>query len=146
MDMRLVIAVAVFLLGSMYLWSSPAFVRPADVRTGAPAWSERFYAPAEATNMWSQGLLRTSLLVVALFAAVAFGIWRGAGTWWVWVALGAAVLAVLVLLPWWFAVGAKAPAASLAVNAVLLLWALALIVVALSPPLREQALRLAGGG
>lgn len=146
MDMRILLAIGVFVLGTMYLWSSPAFVKPTDVRSGAPAWSERFFAPSESATAWSQGLLRTSLLVAVLFAVAAFGIWRSAGTWWTWVGLAGAVLGLLALIPWWFAVGTSASAMSVLVNAILALWALALVFVVLSPGLRAQLIRLAGGG
>ena len=146
MDARVLLALGLLVLGTMYLWSSPAFVKPTDVRPDAPAWSERFFAPATADNMWNQGLLRTSLLVVLLFAVAAFGVWRSAGQWWVWVGLAAAVLGMLVLLPWWFAVGTAAPAVTIAVNVLLALWALGLVVALLSPGLRAQVVRLAGGG
>lgn len=146
MDTKIVIALAVLVLGTMYLWSSPAFVKPTDVRPGAPSWSERFFAPAESANIWNQGLLRTSLLVALLFGIAAFGIWRGAGTWWTWVGLAAAILGIVVLVPWWFAVGVNAPAISIVVNTLLLLWAAGLVVVVLSPALRSQVIRLAGGG
>jgi hypothetical protein len=145
MDARLVVAIGVFLLGTMYLWSSPAFVKPADVRPGAPAWSGRFFAP-EGDAAWRQGLLWTGLLVAALFAVAAFGLWRGAGTWWLWAGLAAALLGILALLPWWSAVGTHAPAMSVLVNALLLLWAVAVALAVLAPALRAQVLRLAGGG
>lgn len=146
MDSRILVAIGVFALGTMYLWSSPAFVKPTDLRPGAPAWSERFFSPNESTNLWNQGLLRTSLLVVLLFAIAAVGIWRGAGTWWTWVGLAAAILGLLVLIPWWSAVGTRAPAMSLVVNAFLALWALAIAVAVVTPSLRAQILRLAGAG
>lgn len=145
METRLVLAIGLLFLGTMYFWSSPAFVKPTDVRPGAPTWSERFFAPSASDTMWSQGLLRTSLLVVALFAIAALGIWRGAGSWWTWAALAGAVLAILVLVPWWFAVGTSAPLMSVLVNVVLLLWAAALAIVLAAPGLRQAAVRLAGG-
>lgn len=144
MEIRIWLAIGVFVLGTMYLWSSPAFVKPTDVRPDAPSWSSRFFAPDATEGMWNQGLLRTSLLVVALFAIAAFGLWRGAGQWWVWVGLAAAALGLLVLVPWWVAVGPNAPAMSMLVNALLALWSLALVVALLAPNLRAQALRLVG--
>lgn len=145
MEARILVAIAVFVLGTMYLWSSPAFVKPTDVRPGAPAWSERFFVPAQPENVWNQGLLRTALLVVLLFGLAAFGIWRAAGPWWTWVGLAGAILGLIVLVPWWVAVGPKAPAVSMVVNAILVLWAITIAVVVLAPGLRAQLVRLGGG-
>ena len=146
MDAKIVLALTILTLGTMYLWSSPAFVKPTDVRPGAPAWSERFFTPASNDNVWNQALLRTSMVVVALFAIAAFGLWRGVGAWWTWVALAGSLLAIGVLIPWWFAVGSHAPAMSIVVNVLLLLWAVALGVAVSAPNLRAQVIRLAGGG
>jgi len=41
MRFRTVIAAVVFILGTMYLWSSAAFVKAKDVRPGAPGFASR---------------------------------------------------------------------------------------------------------
>lgn len=146
LELRAWIAIGVFILGTMYLWSSPAFVKPTDVRPGAPIWSERFFAPSEIANSWSRGLLGASLLVVLLFGVAAFGLWRGAGGWWTWAGLGAAILGFLVLIPWWVAIGGDAPAMSILVNAVLTLWSVGIAVVLSSPALRAMITRFLEAG
>lgn len=146
MDTRTWWAIGMLVLGTMYLWSSPAFVKPTDVRPGAPAWSERFFVPASSGNAWGQMLVGASGLVAVLFALAALGLWRGEGAWWTWAALAGALLAIVVLVPWWFAVASSAAAMTILVNVLLLLWAMGVAVVLLAPNLREQVARLGGGG
>jgi hypothetical protein len=59
--------------------------------------------------------------------------------WWVPIAIVSSLLGSVALIPWWFGVGTSAPATTMAVNAVLLLWDLAILVGLLVPELREQA-------
>jgi hypothetical protein len=78
--------VALFLFGTTFLWLTPAFATP-GVSTKGVAWSI------------TQVL---ALVTLALFTAATWGLFAKAG-WWEAVALVAAALGVLVLLPYWLA-------------------------------------------
>jgi hypothetical protein len=78
--------VALFLFGTTFLWLTPAFAAP-GVSTKGVAWSI------------TQVL---ALVTLALFTVATWGLFSKAG-WWEAVALVAAALGVLVLIPYWLA-------------------------------------------
>jgi hypothetical protein len=144
MKARTAVAVVTFVLGTMYLWSSPSFVKPSELKRGAPDFAEKIYTTGGSLNQAWQLL---SVLAVLGFAVAAWGVYKGEGwwifkgsEWWIPFAIGSAILGLAVLLPWWFAVGTTAPATTVAVNAILLLWDLALLVVLVAPQLRERVI------
>jgi hypothetical protein len=78
--------VALFLFGTTYLWLTPSFAS-AGVSTTGVAWSI------------TQVL---ALVTLALFAAATWGLFTKAG-WWEPVAIVAAAVGFLVLVPYWLA-------------------------------------------
>jgi hypothetical protein len=78
--------VALFLFGTTFLWLTPSFASP-GVSTKGLAWSI------------TQVL---SLVTLALFAAATWGLFTKAG-WWELLAIVAAVLGFVVLVPYWIA-------------------------------------------
>jgi hypothetical protein len=80
--------VALFLFGTTFMWLTPSFASP-GVSTKGIAWSI------------TQVL---ALVTIALFTAATWGLFTKAG-WWEAVAVVAAALGVLVLIPYWLAAG-----------------------------------------
>jgi hypothetical protein len=78
--------VALFLLGTTYLWLTPAFASPGVPTTGV-AWSI------------TQVL---TLVTLALFTAATWGLFTKAG-WWEAVAVAAVAVGFAVLVPYWIA-------------------------------------------
>jgi len=78
--------VALFLFGTTFLWLTPSFAS-SGVSTRGVAWSI------------TQVL---ALVTLALFTAATWGLFTKAG-WWEPVAVVAAALGFLVLIPYWFA-------------------------------------------
>jgi hypothetical protein len=78
--------VALFLFGTTYLWLTPAFASPGVPTTGI-AWSI------------TQVL---ALVTLALFTAATWGLFKKA-RWWEPLAIVAAVLGFVVLIPYWIA-------------------------------------------
>jgi hypothetical protein len=77
---------ALFLFGTTFLWLTPSFASP-GVSTSGVAWSI------------SQVL---ALVTLALFTAATWGLFKKAG-WWKLVALVAAGVGFVVLVPYWIA-------------------------------------------
>lgn len=80
--------VALFLFGTTFLWLTPAFATQ-GLSTKGVAWSI------------TQVL---ALVTIALFTAATWGLFTKAG-WWEAVAVVAAALGFLVLVPYWLAAG-----------------------------------------
>jgi hypothetical protein len=78
--------VALFLFGTTFMWLTPLFASP-GVSTKGIAWSI------------TQVL---ALVTIALFTAATWGLFTKAG-WWEAVAVVAAALGFLVLIPYWLA-------------------------------------------
>jgi hypothetical protein len=78
--------VAFFLAGTTWLWLTPAFATKGVSRTGA-AWA--------VTNV-------LCLVTMAVFCVATWGLFARE-SWWEPVAIGAAVLGLLSLIPYWFA-------------------------------------------
>ena len=87
-SMRNVGGVALFLFGTTFMWLTPAFASK-GVSTKGVWWST--------TNL-------VSLAAVGLFTAATWGLFKRAD-WWEGVAIVAAILGVLVLIPYWVAAG-----------------------------------------
>jgi hypothetical protein len=78
--------VALFLFGTTYLWLTPSFAT-AGVSTTGVAWSIT---------------LVLALVTIALFTAATWGLFKKAG-WWEAVAVIAAAVGFVVLIPYWVA-------------------------------------------
>jgi hypothetical protein len=78
--------VALFLFGTTYLWLTPTFAS-AGVSTTGVAWSIT---------------LVLALVTIALFTAATWGLFKKAG-WWEPVAVTAAAVGFVVLIPYWVA-------------------------------------------
>jgi hypothetical protein len=95
--------VALFLFGTTYLWLTPSYAGPGVSTTGV-AWSI------------TQAL---ALVTIALFTVAAWGLFKKAG-WWEALAVVAAAVGFVVLIPYWIAAshaGVVNPAFDVAIHA-----------------------------
>jgi hypothetical protein len=109
------LALGIFLFGTTYLWLTPAFAGPAARGT-----------------LWLVVQVM-AFVAIATFSAAAWGLFRGAD-WWEPLAIGAAIIGMACVVPYWIAVQQLETPDTFSNSVIHLLGGALILITLLAPP------------